>query len=177
MQVLTNKKIHFRALEPKDIDFLFAVENDESYWEVSSTQVPFSRFILEQYIANAHQDIHEVKQLRLIIVENETKKNIGFIDLFDFNPQHKRAGVGILVIESEQHKGYASEALQLLINYSFKQLNLHQLFANITSDNAKSLALFRKYNFKEVGTKKEWIFSNGIFKDEILLQLINNNAR
>jgi len=173
MQALTGKKIHLRALEPIDIDFLFAVENDESFWEVSSTQTPFSRFILEQYIASAHQDIHEVKQLRLIIAENTSKKSVGMIDLFDFNPQHKRAGVGILIIDSEQHNGYASDALQLLIDYCFKQLNLHQLFANITTDNAQSLALFKKHNFLKVGTKKEWIFSKGIFKDEILFQLIN----
>ena len=173
MQALLGKKIHLRALEPQDIDFLFAVENDESFWEVSSTQTPFSRFILEQYIASAHQDIHEVKQLRLIIAENTTKNKVGMIDLFDFNPQHKRAGVGILIIDSEQHKGYASEALQLLIDYSFIQLNLHQLFANITPDNTKSLTLFKKHNFLKVGTKKEWVLSKGKFKDEVLFQLIN----
>jgi len=176
MKALTGKKIHLRALEPEDIDFLFTVENDDSYWEVSSTQTPFSRFILEQYIASAHQDIHEVKQLRLIIVENDSKKNVGFIDLFDFIPQHRRAGVGILIIDNEQHKGYASEALELLIDYSFNQLNLHQLFANITPDNTKSLALFEKHNFLKVGTKKEWVLSKGEFKDEILFQLINNLA-
>jgi len=174
MQALLGKKIHLRALEPQDIDFLFAVENDESFWEVSSTQTPFSRFILEQYIASAHQDIHEVKQLRLIIAENATKNKVGMIDLFNFNPQHKRAGVGILIIDSEQHKGYASEALQLLIDYSFIQLNLHQLFANITSDNTKSLTLFKKHSFLKVGTKKEWVLSKGKFKDEVLFQLINN---
>lgn len=173
MQALTGKKVHLRALEPKDIDFLYTIENDESYWEVSSTQTPFSRFILEQYIASAHQDIHEVKQLRLVVVENKSDQSIGFIDLFDFIPQHKRAGIGILITDKEQHKGYASEALQLLIDYCFTQLNLHQLFANITSDNNKSLALFKKHNFEKVGLKKEWIFSKGKFKDEILFQLIN----
>lgn len=174
MRALLGKKIHLRALEPEDIDFLFKIENDESFWEVSSTLTPFSRFILEQYIASAHQDIHEVKQLRLIIVENTTKNRVGMIDLFDFNPYHKRAGIGILIIDNEQHKGFASEALQLLINYSFNQLNLHQLFANITSDNTKSLALFKKHDFLKVGTKKEWILSKGgKFKDEILFQLIN----
>ena len=177
MQALTGKKIHLRALEPKDIDFLFEIENDESFWEVSSTQVPFSRFILEQYIANAHQDIHEVKQIRLVIVESESDKNLGFIDLFDFNPQHRRAGLGILIIKSEQHKGFASEALQILIDYSFNQLNLHQLFVNITSDNDKSLALFKKHNFLKIGAKKEWIFSKGKFKDEILFQLISNQQK
>ena len=173
MKALTGKKIHLRALEPEDLDFLYTIENNESFWEVSSTQTPFSRFVLEQYIVNSHQDIFEAKQLRLIIVDNISNISVGMIDLFEFNPLHKRAGIGILIIETEQHKGFASEAIELLINYSFNQLNLHQLFANITTDNTKSLELFKKLNFKKIGIKKEWIFSKGAFKDEILFQLIN----
>jgi len=173
MKALTGKKIHLRALEPEDLDFLYTIENNESFWEVSSTQTPFSRFVLEQYIVNSHQDIFEAKQLRLIIVDNISNISVGMIDLFEFNPLHKRAGIGILIIESEQHKGFASEAIELLINYSFNQLNLHQLFANITADNTKSLELFKKLNFKKIGIKKEWVFSKGAFKDEILFQLIN----
>ena len=94
------------------------------------------------------------------------------IDLFDFNPQHKRAGIGILIHPDFQEKGFASEALSLLIQYSFSHLQLHQLYANITSDNSKSIALFTKQNFKEIGVKKDWILSEGKFKDEVLFQLI-----
>ena len=98
MQALTGKHIHLRALEPDDLDFLYAIENNESFWEVSSTQAPYSRFVLEQYLANAHQDIYEAKQLRLVIVENTTNACVGIIDLFEYNPQHQRAGIGILII-------------------------------------------------------------------------------
>ena len=49
---------------------------------------------------------------------------------------------------------------------------MHQLYANITSDNIKSLALFNKYNFIKTGLKKDWILSEGKFKDEVLFQLI-----
>ncbi len=172
MQVLKGEHIHLRAIEPEDIDFLFDTENDTSFWEVSSTQAPFSRHVLEHYIANSHLDIYEAKQLRLIIAKNSTDQPIGMIDLFDFNPQHHRAGIGIIVVKPAQQKGYASEALTLLISYCFATLQLHQLFANITSDNKNSLTLFKKQGFTSVGKKKEWIHSNGTFKDEILLQRI-----
>ncbi len=173
MQALTGNNIYLRSLEPEDLEFLYAVENDSAFWEVSSTQAPYSKHVLRLYLENAHLDIYEAKQLRLVIAKNKNEKPIGLIDLFDFNPQHKRAGVGILVLEDEQQKGYASEALQLLINYSFKNLNLNQLFANITTDNKKSIQLFTKHNFSEVGVKKEWIFIEGKFKDEGLFQLLN----
>ncbi|MDY7393732.1 GNAT family protein [Aureibaculum sp. 2210JD6-5] len=174
MQALFGNNTHLRALEPEDLDFLYAVENDASFWEVSSTQTPYSKNILKRYLANAHQDIYEAKQLRLVIAENKSNKTVGLIDLFDFNPQHKRAGIGILILENEQQKGFASEALELLIDYSFNKLNLHQLFANITTDNKKSIKLFKKHNFVKVGIKKEWIFTEGNFKDEVLFQLLNS---
>ena len=128
---------------------------------------------MKQYLENAHLDIFEAKQLRLIIEENSTQKPIGMIDVFDFNPQHKRAGIGILIQKENQKKGFASEALELLINYSFRHLNLHQMYANITSDNQESISLFTKHQFKKVGIKKDWIHFNNRFKDEILFQLIH----
>lgn len=173
MHTLTGTHIKLRALEPEDLEFLFQIENNESFWEVSHTQTPFSKFLLKQYLENAHLDIFEAKQLRLVIDEKSTGKSVGMIDLFDFNPQHKRAGIGILIHPDFQQKGFASEALQLLINYCFTHLHLHQLYANITNDNTNSLHLFEKQNFKQIGIKKDWIFYNGTYKDELLFQLIN----
>ena len=171
MANLIGKNISLRALEPEDIDFLFLTENNELFWEVSSTQVPFSKHLLKQYINNAHQDIYEAKQYRFVIC-NSTNVPIGMIDLFDFNPQHNRVGIGILLLPQYENKGYATEVLELVIDYSFQYLNIHQLYANITSENKKSIALFEKLNFKLVGTKKDWIYMNKQYKDELLYQLI-----
>lgn len=173
MNTLLGKKTNLRALEPEDLEFLYQIENNESFWEVSHTQTPFSKYILKQYLENAHLDIYESKQLRLLIEDVSTKKQIGMIDLFDFNPQHKRAGIGILIHPEYQQKGIASEALSLLIKYAFSHLQIHQLYANITDDNTKSLALFSKHNFVKIGVKKDWILSEGKFKNEVLFQLIN----
>ncbi|MDP4600235.1 MAG: GNAT family N-acetyltransferase, partial [Polaribacter sp.] len=165
MQTLQGNFIKLRALEPEDLEFLFQIENNEIFWEVSHTQTPFSKFVLKNYLENAHLDIYETKQLRLIIEEKSNANKVGMIDLFDFNPQHKRAGIGILIHPDSQQKGFASEALSILIQYAFTHLHLHQLFANILTDNEKSLQLFMKYSFKKVGIKKEWIFSEGKMKD------------
>ena len=168
---LQSKHIKLRALEPEDLEFLFQTENNIALWEVSNTQAPFSYYILKQYLANVHQDIYEAKQLRLIIAHQNTA--IGMIDLFDFEPKHSRAGIGIVLLEKYQHKGFANEALQLFIQFAFKSLNLHQLYANITTDNSSSIHLFTQNNFKLIGVKKDWIFSKNNYKDEGLYQLIN----
>lgn len=171
MATLQGKNINLRALEPDDLDFLFSSENNESFWEISGTQTPYSKYILQKYIENAHQDIYEAKQYRFVICDKQNI-TVGMIDLFDFNPQHSRVGVGILILHENQGKDYGSESLQMVIDYAFTYLNVHQIFANITVDNHKSIALFEKFNFKKIGIKKDWIYANTDYKDEILYQLI-----
>lgn len=171
MGALHGKNISLRALEPEDLDFLFSAENDESFWEISGTQIPYSKYVLKKYIENAHQDIYEAKQYRFVIC-NTKNIPVGMIDLFDFNPQHKRVGLGILILKEYQAKGYGPEALEMLIDYAFTYLNVHQIFVNISAENDNSIALFEKFNFEKIGIKKDWIFANDKFKDEILYQLI-----
>ena len=171
---LKGENIFLRALEPEDLEFVYAIENDESIWHVSNTQTPYSKFLIHQYLENAHQDIYEAKQLRLAICINNTSEAVGLIDLFEFDPRNNRAGVGIVICQNDDRtKGIGSEALALIINYAFTQLQLHQLFANIGTENEISIALFSKFGFQKIGVKKQWNKINGVYEDEILYQLIN----
>ena len=175
MDILENSNITLRALEPEDLDVLYRWENDPSIWHLSGTVVPYSRFLLKQYLENAQKDIFELKQLRLIIELNAEKRPVGAIDLFDFDPYHRRAGIGILIADdSDRGKGYAREALDTLMKYSFYVLKLHQLWCNIASWNSKSMKLFTSAGFKVVGEKKEWLFNGKGFDGEWLLQCMNS---
>ena len=173
MLSLKGDKVYLRALEPEDLDFVHAVENNEEFWEVSATQAPYSRFMIKQYLENAHRDIYDVKQLRLVICDLKGKE-VGLIDIFDFEPKDRRAALGILITDaSERGKGYGAEALEIICNYCFKHLAMHQVYANITAGNETSVKLFENMGFKKVGLKKDWTYFEGRFKDEILYQLIN----
>ena len=174
MITLQGESIYLRALEPNDLEFVYAMENDQSIWEVSNTQTPYSRFLVRQYLENANQDIYEAKQLRLAICQDEDFPAIGLIDLFDFDPKNNRAGVGIVIQNKDnRNQNIGSEALALLIRYSFYNLNLHQLYANISVENVASIALFTKFGFEKIGIKKDWILLNGQYQDEAIFQLIN----
>ncbi len=174
MVTLKGEHIYLRALEPEDLDFVYEIENDEAIWEISNTITPYSRFLIKQYLEHAHKDIYEAKQLRLVIVTNDNVV-VGLIDIFDFDFHNKRAGIGVLIKDqSNRHKGFGTEALQLLIQYCFKHLNLHQLYCNISEENEASITLFENQGFKKIGLKKDWNLVNGNYKNEYLLQLINN---
>ncbi len=168
-------RIELRALEPEDIDLLYRWENNKDIWQVSNTVAPFSRFVLTKYIESAHLDIYQTRQLRLMIdsVEENSIKTVGAIDLFDFEPLHNRAGVGILIAELEnRNRGYASSSLKVLLNYVKDVLHLHQIYCNIMTSNSISLALFKKHGFELIGIKKDWIKVPDGYIDEMILQKI-----
>ena len=71
--------VRLRALESSDLDFLYKLENDQSVWEISNTSTPYSKYVLKQYLENAHRDIFEVKQLRLVIVQIDKDRPVGFV--------------------------------------------------------------------------------------------------
>ncbi|APY07470.1 GNAT family N-acetyltransferase [Winogradskyella sp. J14-2] len=173
MVSLKGEHVFLRALEPEDLDFVYEIENDTALWSLSDTLTPYSRFTLKQYLENAQQDIFEAKQLRLAICIN-SGATIGLIDVFDFDIKNKRAGIGILIKdEAHRYKGYGSEALDLLVNYCFKTLHLHQVYANILESNVNSLKLFEHRGFKKIGLKEDWSFDGKHYCNEFLLQRIN----
>ncbi|NQU86104.1 MAG: GNAT family N-acetyltransferase [Mariniphaga sp.] len=161
-----------RALEPEDIELLYNWENNSEIWNLSNTKSPFSKHILAQYIKESFRDIYETKQLRLII-KTSSGDPVGAIDLFDIDPYHQRAGIGILISKTKNRgKGYASDALQALCNYALNIIGLHQLYANISEDNITSLNLFEKAGFTVSGEKTDWLKTLDGWKKELILQKI-----
>lgn len=172
---LKGNNIHLRTLVISDDELLFIWENNISIWQVSDRNTPLSLEEISQFIKTNHHDLYTEKQLRLMICLNSNNKPVGCVDLFDFDETYKRAGVGILIgIEENREKGYAMEALELLIKYTFEILNLHQLYCTIHGTNKASINLFKKLKFQITGIKKEWVNNGEIWIDEYFLQILNN---
>ena len=169
-----NENIIIRAAEPKDASLIYKWENDQEIWRVSETYMPYSLYQIEEFLLN-NRDLFSVRQIRFIIERKTDNKNIGCIDLYDFDPIHMRAGVGILLQKEFRKQGYAQEALQLLLDYCFNTLMLKQVYCLIDVLNTDSINLFTKIGFVQCGLRKEWIRTPNGFIDEIELQYINKN--
>lgn len=171
--MLENTAIHLRALEPEDLDFLFEIENLQKFWHLSDTLQPYSKKLLKDYISNAHLDIYEAKQMRLVVSLTDNTP-IGFIDLYDFNPQHKRAGLGIIIHEDYQSLGLGKSALKMMLNFAYNRLDLHQIYVYIHLENQKSASLFESLNFQKVGELKDWHCDNDVYTSVLVYQNIRN---
>ena len=134
--------IHLRALEPEDLDMLYQIENNRELWSVGVTNVPYSRYILQEYIATQKGDIYADRQVRLMIEDSEGEC-VGIADIINFEPQHMRAEVGIVII----------------------------LYAYVDVDNGPSLMLFKKAGYSRQAVLGEWLYDGRNFHDVVLMQL------
>lgn len=172
MTLLKNDHIILRAPEPEDLDSFYAWENDTELWEYGATLSPYSRYAIKEYLAALTHNIYESNQLRFMVEHRASGKVAGMIDLYDFDPHHRRAGVGVLVDKSFRRRQVASQALHLLTEYAFSFLHIHQLFAHIPTANTHSMALFEKNGFTHSGTLKEWLYTPDGYKDIYVMQKI-----
>lgn len=175
MNILQNEVVRLRAPEFSDLDLIYEWENNPEIWLISNTITPFSKYVLKKYLETAHLDLYQSKQLRLMIDAKNTEDalypTIGSIDLFDFDPYHQRAGIGILIAETRyRQKGYATYALDLISTYCFTALSLKQLWCSIPADNEASLKLFLKEGFEICGKRKNWLKTGNGWLDDYFLQ-------
>ena len=161
--------VNLRAIEPEDLDVLYQIENDRSLWHVGTTNVPYSRYTLHDYLATSSDDIYADRQVRLVI-ENDYGEVVGMADLVHFDPQHQRAEVGIIVMQPHRRKGYARQALQQLADYALETLHLHQLYAIVAADNVAALALFQQAGYERQGVLREWLQRGHEWVDAVLMQ-------
>ena len=168
---VANEIVRLRALEPSDLELLYLWENDSEVWRVSETIAPISRDSLAKLISDQVYDIYASRQMRLMIdVDNVS---VGCVDLFNFEPLHRRFGLGILIYASEnRRKGYASRVIEQVKEYARNTLDLKQIWVNIGEDNPASIALFESCGFTLSARRKEWINRGGKFIDELEYQYI-----
>ena len=171
---LTSRLCRLRALEMEDLEAMYGWENDVDMWRVSGTTAPFSRHVLSRLIEEQQFDIYATRQLRLVVevASMEGYEAVGAVDLFDFDPQNRRAGVGIMITKPYRRQGLAADALQAVERYAREVLQLHQLWCSTTADNEASIALFRKAGYEECGRRREWLLTPQGALDELLWQKI-----
>lgn len=163
--------LHLRAMEPEDLELLYTVENDSSIWDMGPTTMPYSRDVLRQYILSTTGDIFIDKQVRLI-VETADGTTVGIADINSFDAKHMRAEVGIVILPEYRNKGYATQAIQLLADYSLHTIHLHQLYAIVPSINIASKKVFEKCGFHATIELKDWLFDGKKYKNALFLQKI-----
>lgn len=155
--MLHSSRLHLRALEPFDADFMYEVENDAQAWRYSDTIAPLSRRILRDYALTYDADPFTAGQLRLIITEEGNSNPVGIVDLYEISQRHQRAFIGIYICKDYRGKGYADETIDLIEDYAHNSLHLHQLGAKVEDSHKVAQNLFERRGYELKGNLDDWL--------------------
>ena len=95
---------------------------------------------------------------------------VGCIDLYNYDPIHRRAEVGIGVERGWRRKGCATAMLEALDELCANQLHLHQLYCDVVDTNTVSIHLFARCGYRQVGILREWVLVNDKYHDVLRFQ-------
>lgn len=156
-------------MEPEDLELLYRIENAPELWQVGSTNVPYSKHLLQDFITRSTGDIYTDKQVRLM-VDNDKGETVGIADIMNFDPRHMRAEVGIVIRPAYRRQGYGLATLHLLLDYGRQTLHLHQLFAVVSCANEASRALFLRAGFTASCELKDWLREGNGYRPAVVMQ-------
>ena len=142
--MLKGKKIVLRSLHHSDLSFLYNIENNQENWQFGSEERQYTRPELVSYIKNAETDILTAKQYRFII--DLDGDPVGIIDLFNYTTNSVE--LGVIITEDYRKRGFAREAVDLLVDYVFAILDINKVCASVAKDNLASIKLFHSCNFQ-----------------------------
>ena len=105
-------------------------------------------------------------------------KHIGNIKLGNIDFKNKKGDIGLIIGEKSQWgKGYATEAIKLLTEFAFNELNLKKVFANIYEVNKGSFNAFIKAGYQQCAIYKEHYFFEDKFIDIFTVEKINTRYK
>ena len=165
----TTRHISLRAMEPEDLELIYRLENDPDIWRWGTTTVPYSRFAVRQYLEQNQNDLFADRQLRLVAVDEVTGLPVGLADLFNFDPLHRRAEIGLLIVPDFRSKGLSHTILRQLEAYA-ERVSMHQLYATIATANIPATRLFQKAGYGATAQLKDWLLLDGRWVDAAVWQ-------
>lgn len=112
------------------------------------------------------------------IVRSEDDTLIGNCGFDSIDHIKRTATLGIFIGEEENRSlGYGTESLNLLLDYGFNYLNLHNIILFVFSFNERAIAAYKKVGFKEIGKRREAYFLNGKYYDIVSMDILSNEFK
>ena len=118
---------------------------------------------------------HVKEEAVFSIIDLEKDKLIGTVGLECINHINRAAILGIFIGETEyRSKGYGTEAINLILEYGFKYLNLKNIKLDLLEFNTRALECYKKCGFREYGRRRKCKFVNGNYYDIIEMDILDD---
>lgn len=172
--LLQGDKIRLVPIEKKHLDDIMKGWNNPVMRKFLNPFIPYSREIEIQWIDNAIGKIKELKSLTFVIEKNDGKF-LGTCGTTEIDWISRSTEIGIAIHSPDEWgKGYGTEALELLIDYLWKALNLERLELSVYAFNERAISVYKKLGFVEWGRAHKKRYVEGKYEDVIYMELFKH---
>jgi len=173
--VLIGKHVILRGLELTDVDELMKYWNQKEVKQFLLVTNPHSKEEEIEWIKNTWARRRKGESFVFGIIISENNLYIGNVEIEIINQISRRGMIGIVIFNPEYwSKGFGTEALELILDYGFKNLNLHSIELEVFDINPRAQACYRKVGFKEVGRRRKAHFYEGTHVDSIMMDILSS---
>jgi len=169
--LLKGSSVMLRPARRDDLDILLRWANDAETTRWLLIDPPMTRAaesVWLEYILTSATD-------RLFVIYTAGGTPIGTITLGQISSKHRKARVGIAIFEkASRNRGYGTEAMELVLDYSFNTLGLHRVELDVFEDNASAIRSYKKCGFVSEGIVRECYIKNGKFVTVLLMSILEN---
>lgn len=172
--IIETLRLSLRPIENKDAVALFkyrsdAITNKFQGWIPKKLEEAY------EFIKKVSTEMDVIDSwFQFVIIEKNSNKIIGDIGVHFLDTDKKQVEIGITLDVEQQGKGFATEALNGIINYLFNKLNKHRIIASIDPENNKSIELFERLGFRKEAHFKESLLINGKWVDDLIYAILKN---
>ncbi|WP_336326570.1 GNAT family N-acetyltransferase [Halovenus sp. HT40] len=161
---LRGNRIELRTVTPSDYEFLHEYGNDPAIREGAPAPTPVREDDLAAFVEE------DDRSTQFLPCHDGTP--VGFVFLFDIDPQRDHAEVGCWIVPDEQGNRYATEATTLCLEHAFEDRGLHKVFARVFEHNDASMSVLENIGFQQEGRLREHDYIRGEYRDTYLFGLL-----
>lgn len=174
-QNLESERLLLRQITPDDVNEIFALRSNPETMKYIPRPLSTTKDDAMGHIKMIQDKIVSNEGINWAITEKGNPKMIGIIGHYRIRWEHFRSEIGYMLLPEHQGKGIITEAIQLLVDYGFNEMNMHSLEAIIDPKNTASARVLEKNNFVKEAHFKENEFYDGKFLDAVVYSLLNKS--
>lgn len=172
--MLRKDNLYFRRPTIDDVEDICRLKNNEkAALLLGGIHRTYTSDDIKNWI-NFHNNNPE--EVLLVVEDTSAEKLIGHVGLYKIDNVAKKTELGILIADDDSRgKGYGTKATSLMVDYAFKTLGMHKVTAEVLSENAPSVAMFKKCGFIIDGCLRDDVYKNNRYYDVYCMSIINES--
>ena len=173
--ILESERLLFRNFKKSDALVFFQIRSNEEVMKYMDTYIHEKLEDAEEYIAGGQRAFENKTMLNWAIIEQSSGEMIGYFGFWRLDRKNCRGEIGYALLPAFQRKGYMREAMRTLIAFSFDELNLHSIEANVNPENEASMQLLEQFGFKKEAYFRENYLYQNRFIDSVIYCLVKGD--